>query len=154
MSETKLNPVIRHIRKLAETSGDTELADAVLLRRFARQRDENAFTMLVRRHGRLVLGVCRQVLGNQQDAEDAFQATFLILARRAGSIRRGKSLGSWLYRVAYHVATRAGIAMNMRRSRERNGFVAESQAASASEPHSSAPAKHPAHTIRRLCARF
>jgi RNA polymerase sigma factor (sigma-70 family) len=77
-----------------------------LLERFLRQRDEPAFGLLVRRHGPLVFGVCRSVLRHTEDAEDASQATFLMLARKAGSISRGESVGGWLFTVAYRIALR------------------------------------------------
>jgi RNA polymerase sigma factor (sigma-70 family) len=82
-------------------------SDAELLRCFAARREEDAFAALVRRHGPLVLSVCRRLLRQEQDAEDAFQATFLVLARKAASVRRGQSLASWLYGVARHTALRA-----------------------------------------------
>ena len=80
--------------------------DAELVRRFVADRDEAAFAALVRRHGPMVLGVCRRVLRDPHDAEDAFQATFLVLARRAGSLRRG-ALAGWLYTTARRSALRA-----------------------------------------------
>ena len=81
-------------------------ADAELLRRFVSRRDQIAFTTLVRRHGDMVLGVCRRVLRHAQDAEDACQATFLVLARKADAIRRRESLSCWLHGVAYRVSLR------------------------------------------------
>jgi RNA polymerase sigma factor (sigma-70 family) len=93
------------------------LTDAQLLDRFLSERDEGAFDVLVHRHGPMVLGVCRRVLADAHDADDAFQATFLILVRRAGSIRRRELVGSWLYGVAYRAALEARMAR--RRSRER-----------------------------------
>src|SRR5262249_32623577 len=118
MPRAQLSPVVRHIRKLVEAQTTKELTDAQLLHRFAIERDHTAFAALLQRHGRLVLGVCRQGLGNLQDAEDAFQATFLVLAREAASIRQGDVVGSWLYRVAYRIATKAGMAMSRRRALE------------------------------------
>src|SRR5262245_54100190 len=107
MSTTPAGIVLRHVRRLlAAPAADTHL-DRQLLEQFTARRDEAAFATLVRRHGPLVLGVCRRVLGDGPDAEDAFQAAFLILAHKAGSIRGQESLTSWLYRVAFRVALRA-----------------------------------------------
>jgi RNA polymerase sigma factor (sigma-70 family) len=83
------------------------LSEASLLERYALRRDEAAFAALVARHGPMVLGVCRRVLRDEHDVEDAFQATFLVFVRRAGAIRDGDLVGHWLYGVAHRVAVRA-----------------------------------------------
>jgi RNA polymerase sigma factor (sigma-70 family) len=106
MSHTPLRAVVRHLRRLTGRP-DAGVPDAQLLQRFVAERDEAAFELLLWRHGPMVRGVCRRVLRHHQDAEDAFQATFLILVRKAGSISRRESLAGWLYRVAYRVALRA-----------------------------------------------
>ena len=105
------------LRRLERAGGAAD-ADAELLARFAATRDAAAFAELVRRHGALVLGVCRRVTGNPQDAEDAFQATFLVLAQKAGSLTNAALLGNWLYGVAFRVAWRAKRSALRRRTRE------------------------------------
>src|SRR5882672_3850176 len=116
MAEQQLGTVVRHLRKLAaEVSGDR--TDQQLLECFLARREESAFAALVERHGRLVLSVCRLVLRHEQDAEDAFQATFLVLARKGASIRKGDSLASWLHGVARRTALKARTART-RRQRE------------------------------------
>src|SRR5262249_4964781 len=95
-----------------------EATDHVLLERFGARREEAAFAELVRRHGPLVLGVCRRVLQHEQDAEDAFQAVFCVLARKAGAIRRGTAVGAWLYVVASRIARKAKASQVRRRMRE------------------------------------
>jgi RNA polymerase sigma factor (sigma-70 family) len=118
MIGTQIGPAARQLRRMLDAHRTHDLTDAQLLERFVAQREEEAFAALVRRHGPLVLGVCRRVLRREQDAEDAFQATFLMLARHAGSIRRTDAIGSWLYRVARRIATKAGIAMARRKNVE------------------------------------
>jgi RNA polymerase sigma factor (sigma-70 family) len=102
---------------LLRTGG--ERTDGQLLEHFVTCRDEAAFEALVRRHGPMVLGVCRRVLHHAQDAEDAFQATFLVLVRKAKSIHQPELLGNFLYGVAYRTALEAQAAATRRRTRER-----------------------------------
>jgi RNA polymerase sigma factor (sigma-70 family) len=90
-----------------------------LLERFALARDADAFETLVRRHGPMVLGVCRRVTNDAQEAEDAFQATFMVLVRKAGSLSRPELLGNWLYGVAYRIAQKARARLARRRHHER-----------------------------------
>ena len=97
MTATKAAAVLKRIRELTAGEDFRRLTDPELLERFMRGRDPAAFEALLRRYGPLVLGVCRRVLANRQDAEDAFQATFLVLAQRVGSIRKHEALASWLY---------------------------------------------------------
>jgi RNA polymerase sigma factor (sigma-70 family) len=119
MTGTQAGLVLRHLRRVAGARGYSQSADGQLLERFAVRRDEAAFEALVRRHGPMVLNVCRGVLHHEQDAEDAFQATFLVLARRAASIRRPEAVAGWLYEVAHHVAIKAQTGAARRRDRER-----------------------------------
>src|SRR6516225_6754674 len=93
-------------------------SDGDLVRSYLHNRAEEPFRQLVERHGGMVLGVCRHRLGDPHAAEDAFQATFLLLARRAGSIRRPESVAAWLHRTAIRVCARARRAEVRRRSRE------------------------------------
>ncbi len=113
MTPAAFSAVVRCVHRIAEEG----LADRELLDRFALHRDEAAFAELVRRHGPMVLATCWGVLRQQQDAEDAFQAAFLILARKAGPIRGRDSLGGWLYQVARRLALRARASGALRRAR-------------------------------------
>lgn len=106
MAHGQLHSVLRYIRRLAGAHGDG-LTDGQLLERFRTECDEAAFEVLVWRHGPMVFGLCRRLLRNEQAAEDALQATFLTLVRKAGSISKRNSIGSWLYKVAYRIALRA-----------------------------------------------
>ncbi len=103
MSTTQTD-FLRYLRTLTARQATGLLSDQQLLQRFLHERSEASFAALVARHGPMVLSVCRRILQHAQDAEDAFQATFLVLARKAGSIRKQTSLGSWLHGVAYHSA--------------------------------------------------
>ncbi len=114
-----MKTVIRHLRRAAllqEGSGPT---DEHLLGLFLARRDEAAFEALMRRHGPMVLGVCRRVLRNAHDAEDAFQATFLVFVRKVGSLRSRELLANWLYGVAYRTAMKARGMNAKRRTKER-----------------------------------
>jgi RNA polymerase sigma factor (sigma-70 family) len=119
MADEPLRFLLRRLRHVADPVGDAAVSDAQLLDRFVRQRDEAAFELLVWRHGTMVLSLCRRILRHEQDAEDAFQATFLILARKAGSIARRNACASWLYKVAYRVALAARAVAASRAEREK-----------------------------------
>jgi RNA polymerase sigma factor (sigma-70 family) len=125
MPREQLYKFLRRIHR-AESGRDVkDMTDADLLERFATHREETAFASLLERHGPLVLGVCRRVLGNAEDADDAFQATFLVLVRKAGSIRKSASVASWLYGVAYRVSLEARSRAARRRLHEKRAENAE-----------------------------
>jgi RNA polymerase sigma factor (sigma-70 family) len=111
---------IRHLRTLFDAATTVGLTDGQLLDLFETRRDEAAFTVLIERHGPMVQRVCGAVLGNHHDTEDVFQATFFVLARHAGSIRRRQSLASWLYGVALRISMCVRSASGRRRKHERN----------------------------------
>lgn len=106
MTQRPRNPILEHIRSLA-ARGDSSTCDAELLRQFVSHREESAFETLLRRHGPMVLRVARRIAGNDADAEDVFQATFLLLARRADAIRKRESVAGWLHGVAHRLALSA-----------------------------------------------
>jgi RNA polymerase sigma factor (sigma-70 family) len=124
MAQVQLSMVVQKLRRLAGAA-EAVASDEQLLDAFARRRDEGAFAALVSRHAALVMGVCRRTLGHVQDAEDAFQATFLVLARDAGSTRRKGTLAAWLYGVAHRIAMNAKRSMARRRAREQRAARAE-----------------------------
>jgi RNA polymerase sigma factor (sigma-70 family) len=115
MAKSALRSVLRRLVSSQAVGG---LADRHLLERFVAHKDEAAFAALVERHGAMVLRVASNVLHHPQDAEDVFQATFLVLARKAGSLRKQASAGSWLHGVAYRLALKARAAAAARRSHE------------------------------------
>jgi RNA polymerase sigma factor (sigma-70 family) len=114
---------MRHLHRAALLQGGVTLTDGELLECYIARRDEAAFGALVRRHGPMVLGVCRRVLGNVHDAEDAFQATFLVLVRKAASIVPRAMVGNWLYGVAHNTALKAKAMNSKRRAREQQAAL-------------------------------
>lgn len=119
MAEHSLSAILRKLGRRAATDGPGALGDADLLRRYAEERDAAAFELIVWRHGATVWGVCRRSLTRLHDAEDAFQAVFFVLARKAASVRSGDCLGGWLHRVAVRVARRAQARAIRSNERER-----------------------------------
>ncbi len=123
MANAQLDLVLRHVRQLASADSLSELTDGELLKRFLSRHDESAFEELVRRLGPMVLGVCRRILANGHDAEDAFQAAFLMLACKGGSIRRHEAVAGWLYEVAHRMALKTKADAERRRTNERLAAV-------------------------------
>src|ERR1017187_6256572 len=121
MSSVHRGAVVDSIQRLFDRGTLVALGERQLLERFLSRGDEPAFEAIVGRHGPMVLSVCRRVLDDQHDVEDAFQATFLILVKKAGSIRDRDVLGTWLYGVARRVAVRARMNSRRRQSHERIG---------------------------------
>src|SRR5262249_27839223 len=119
MASVRRDAALRPIDRLFGEGTLAGLPDARLLERYALDRDELAFEAIVRRHGAMVLGVCRRVLEDPNDADDAFQAAFLLLARKARSIRVDGSLGGWLHRVAWRISLQVHSDAARRRVQER-----------------------------------
>src|SRR5262245_58809469 len=119
MGTAQIGRVVQHLRRAALSPCTSGPTDGELLKWFITRRDGDAFEALVRRHGPMVLGVCRRIVGNVHDAEDAFQATFLVLVRKAASIAAREQVGSWLYGVAYRTALKAKAGAARRRRKER-----------------------------------
>jgi RNA polymerase sigma factor (sigma-70 family) len=118
MAAVQLSQVVRRLRGVLAVRETAGLTDADLWDRYVQERDEAAFEALVRKHGPMVLGVCRRLLRHEQDAEDAFQATFLVLVRRAASVRSPRTLANWLYGVARRTALAARRSAATRRAKE------------------------------------
>jgi RNA polymerase sigma factor (sigma-70 family) len=110
--------LLNRLRRGALLRDGGVLSDGHLLTLFVRHRDGDAFEALLNRHGKMVMGVCHRILVNQHDAEDAFQATFLVFARKAGSVAAQGSVGGWLFRVAYRTALEARARIARRRGKE------------------------------------
>ena len=106
MATRGMDAVFQHLRRAALLQAGTSITDGQLLESFVVNHDATAFEALVRRHGRMVHGVCLRVLRNRHDAEDAFQATFLVLAHKAARVMPREMVGNWLYGVAHTTAVR------------------------------------------------
>ncbi len=118
MATSQMNGVMQRLRRVLRDGAG--LTDGQLLADYISRHDESAFAALVRRHGPMVWGVCRRVLPNHHDAEDAFQATFLVLVRKAASIASRELLANWLYGVAHQTALKARATAAKRKERERH----------------------------------
>jgi RNA polymerase sigma factor (sigma-70 family) len=119
MARSPFGSVLRYLHRAAGRPQLDEWTDTQLLERFITGHEDAALEALIQRHGPVVWGVCQRLLGDGHDAEDAFQATFLVLVRKPGSVKKHASLGSWLYGVAYRVALRARADAARRRHHER-----------------------------------
>lgn len=119
MATQSLYKIVTQLRRFAMRPGGGDVADGQLLGRFVDQQDEDAFAALVKRHGSMVMGVCQRVLNNSHDADDAFQATFLILVHKAATLKTYELVGNWLYGVAYRTALTARAASARRRRKEK-----------------------------------
>jgi RNA polymerase sigma-70 factor (ECF subfamily) len=117
MAKTALGTLLQNLRRSLRC-GEADFTDGDLLDGFLSRRDEDAFAALVQRHGPMVLGVCRRILQNEADVEDAFQAVFLVLVRKAGSIHPRRMVGNWLYGVAHSTALKARAMRSKRRTKE------------------------------------
>src|SRR5260370_8413357 len=110
--------VLQRLRRVAVRSEAAGLAECELLDRYLTRRDQAAFEALLQRHGAMVLGVCRRILRNEADAHDAFQATFLVFLRKAGSIVPRALVGNWLYGVAHKTSLKAKAMTRQRNVKE------------------------------------
>src|SRR5262249_36632877 len=130
MARAQISPVGQLIHRLSVAHLVAAAPDDELVERFVAHREEAAFEALVRRHGPVVLAACRRVSSDPHPAEDCFQETFLVLARKAGSLKRPEALGPWLYGVATRTALKARAREARRRLGEQRAAVAEAAAPS------------------------
>ena len=114
----RMDDLLRYVRRIASPPGAATEGDGLLLERFFVLHDETAFESLLRRHGPMVLGVCRRVLPDTHAVEEAFQATFLVFLRKAHALRQRERLAAWLYGVAYRIALKARAQSGRRRALE------------------------------------
>jgi RNA polymerase sigma factor (sigma-70 family) len=138
-SSLAMGGTLRHLRDLFSDGTAVGLGDGQLLARYAASRDEAAFEALVARHGPMILATCRAVLRHEHDIEDAFQATFLVLARKARSVRAADALGGWLHRVAYRAAVQVSVESRRRRRREAEASAMTTPAVTYTAPDSDIP---------------
>ncbi|HYV36318.1 MAG TPA: sigma-70 family RNA polymerase sigma factor, partial [Gemmataceae bacterium] len=126
MPQSSLGDLMTYLRKVCASQEANHLPDGDLITRFLTNRDEAAFAIMVQRHGPMVLSVCQRLLNDAHAAEDAFQVTFMVLARRAASVLRNQPLAGWLYGVARRVAVRAAAQTTARQHRERRHISMQS----------------------------
>jgi RNA polymerase sigma factor (sigma-70 family) len=138
---SQVNEVVQFLRRTALRHEEGGQTDGQLLARFLEQRDEAALAALMGRHGPMVWGVCRRLLPSHHDAEDAFQASFLVLVRKAASVRPREMVGNWLYGVAHQTAMNARAMLAKRRAREMQGVAM---------PEIQAPAPDAWHDLHRV----
>ena len=119
MANGQIGTVLRYLRQMVGTGETGDRTDGQLLESFASRHEAAAFEALVHRHAPLVWSVCRRILRNEHEAEDAFQATFLVLVKKAPTLDRRGSLGNWLYTVAYHLALKARMKAARQRTQEK-----------------------------------
>src|SRR5437762_9519096 len=129
MATSQMSELVSHLRRTVLLRDGAGLTDGQLLEDYISRRDEAALAALVQRHGPMVWGVCRRVLSSYHDAEDAFQATFLVLVRRAASIVAPELLANWLYGVAHQTALKARATVAKRKVRERQATEVPERAA-------------------------
>src|ERR1051326_2304872 len=115
--------VVERLRNTVLAQDEARLTDGQLLTRIVETGDQSAIATIARRHGAMVWGVCRRVLSNHHDAEDAFQASFLVLVRKAASVRKREAVANWLYGVAYHTALKLRTKLARWRTREKQGVT-------------------------------
>jgi RNA polymerase sigma factor (sigma-70 family) len=140
VAASSMNTLVQHLRRTLMVRDAAGMTDGQLLHAFITHNDAAAFQALVQRHGPMVLGVCRRILRHQQDAEDAFQATFLVLVRKASSVKPRELVANWLHGVAYHTALKARAVIAKRKMRERQvPEMPEPQAAKPDDWHDLEP---------------
>ena len=140
MADGQLGTTLEYIRRIANAEALRQATDGELLVRFHRDREESAFAALVNRHGPMVFRICWNILRDRHDSEDAFQATFLVLARKANSLGKPMSLCNWIYGVAYRVALKARTGRGRRQRHEQQGMALDTFGSATTSVDDSGPA--------------